>query len=395
MTKVMSVHTWIAKGGFMKNEISENWCKEISKDLSVFNKAFIKRAGNGLFPYIVLKGTEKSILYCLEQEALLFYQSGLYDNETIHEVGKDKERGIYYETQWKSEHENDYEVLKDNGSLVFFAKGIIPRANSYDVSGCEIFSFKTSFLTVCNMKCEDETLAYVLEQYPGIQNMDMLEVTNNTILMHYANHDDDTLTKDDFLWLQENNPKKKLKPDLPPKEETAKTEQKEHSRKNDKEQKSNIIENTQVKDKVKSSEPNKDVIDKKNRLLLNKVQQKYEKLIDYIKELNVSMWKPIEQLASHAIKTKNYSDSLIMKYLNLSKDVTTELYRILYEEVEPERQNFEKNVKRTVKTIKCFNCGNETEVDVTFMEEDHGSIECSKCGVQLGYDRSCESETEK
>lgn len=382
----------------MSNEISENWCEEISKDLSVFNKAFIKRAGNGLFPYIVLKGSKKSVSYCLEQEALLFYQSGLYDNKTVHEIGKNKERGVYFEPQWKPEHENDYEMLKDEGSLIFFTKGIIPRANNYDVSGCEIFSFKKEFLAVCNMNCTDETFSFVLEQYPGIQNMDILEVSNNTILQHYANSDDDLLTKDDFLWLQENNHKQGIKAEQSGQENTTKKtvqkETKESPRKTDKEPKAATTGNKAAKDKGKSSVCITDTVDKTNKLLLNKVQRKYENLIDYIKKLDVSMWKPIEQLANKAIKTKDYSDSLIMKYLALSNDITTDLYRILYEEVEPERQNFENNVKRTVKTIKCFNCGNETKVDVTFMEEENGTIECPKCGVQLGYDRFCNMEDE-
>ena len=55
-----------------ENRVKENWCESVSKELVVFNKAFIRRAGAGLFPFIVLEGNKEAIDYCVTTEAKLF-----------------------------------------------------------------------------------------------------------------------------------------------------------------------------------------------------------------------------------------------------------------------------------------------------------------------------------
>ena len=55
--------------------LEENWCGNFSKPLAVFNKAFIRRLGKGLHPYIQLEGSEKDCAYCINMEARLFYDN--------------------------------------------------------------------------------------------------------------------------------------------------------------------------------------------------------------------------------------------------------------------------------------------------------------------------------
>ena len=63
--------------------LEENWCGNFSKPLAVFNKAFIRRLGKGLHPYIQLEGSEKDCAYCIDMEARLFYDNGLYESDEV------------------------------------------------------------------------------------------------------------------------------------------------------------------------------------------------------------------------------------------------------------------------------------------------------------------------
>lgn len=369
-----------------ENRVKENWCESVSKELVVFNKAFIRRAGAGLFPFIVLEGSKEAINYCVTTEAKLFYDAGTYSSDKVYNT-KDlekKNRGVYFIGKWNEDNKDEYTSLASEGSLLFFSTGNVQKANRYSVNGCEILSFKAAFMPIIAMECSDEVLSNALKLYPFIKDMDMLEVSNNTVLAHYENYDDDIIHKDDFDWAKNYsnapvNEKSENKED----NEDTKNEKAEPENKSSKKSETNVNSAPVKPAKKKVS----DETAKKNMDLLNNVREKYQKIIDYIEEVNTSMWKPVEKFAKQALETNDFSESIIMNYLNISQDVTTDLYRMLYDEIEPARKDFEDNVVRSYKKITCFNCREEWEVDVTFLGEKQGTCECPKCNTTIRYDK--------
>lgn len=369
-----------------ENRVKENWCESVSKELVVFNKAFIRRAGAGLFPFIVLEGSKEAINYCVTTEAKLFYDAGTYSSDKVYNT-KDlekKNRGVYFIGIWNEDSKDVYTSLASEGSLLFFTTDNVQKANRYSVNGCEILSFKAAFMPVIAMECSDEVLSDALKLYPFIKDMDMLEVSNNTVLAHYENYDDDIIHKDDFDWAKNYsnapvNEKSENKED----NEDTKNEKAEPENKSSKKSETNVNSAPVKPAKKKVS----DETAKKNMDLLNNVREKYQKIIDYIEEVNTSMWKPVEKFAKQALETNDFSESIIMNYLNISQDVTTDLYRMLYDEIEPARKDFEDNVVRSYKKITCFNCREEWEVDVTFLGEKQETCECPKCNTTIRYDK--------
>jgi hypothetical protein len=76
-------------------------------------------------------------------------------------------------------------------------------------------------------------------------------------------------------------------------------------------------------------------------MLLSEIRKEYTELLKYIISLKSSIWKPIERIVRNSLETNDYSESVILKYLELSKDITTDLYTRLYTVTEPIRRNFE------------------------------------------------------
>ena len=165
--------------------LEENWCGNFSKPLAVFNKAFIRRLGKGLHPYIQLEGSEKDCAYCINMEARLFYDNGLYESDEVLLFKPYSEnRGVYAAGEWVDANIPLYKKLSENGCLLFFTSGNVQRANHYDVTGCEAYSFREQFLKASDMPCEEGIFDIVMEKYPDVLGYDIGTATNNTILCH-------------------------------------------------------------------------------------------------------------------------------------------------------------------------------------------------------------------
>ncbi len=208
--------------------LEENWCGNFSKPLAVFNKAFIRRLGKGLHPYIQLEGSEKDCAYCINMEARLFYDNGLYESDEVLLFKPYSEnRGVYAAGEWVDANIPLYKKLSENGCLLFFTSGNVQRANHYDVTGCEAYSFREQFLKASDMPCEEGIFDIVMEKYPDVLGYDIGTATNNTILCHYSQYDDDIIHADDFKWVEEGKEEKTDDPslNLERKPETAEKEE--------------------------------------------------------------------------------------------------------------------------------------------------------------------------
>lgn len=459
--------------------LEENWCGNFSKPLAVFNKAFIRRLGKGLHPYIQLEGSEKDCAYCINMEARLFYDNGLYESDEVLLFKPYSEnRGVYAAGEWVDANIPLYKKLSENGCLLFFTSGNVQRANHYDVTGCEAYSFREQFLKASDMPCEEGIFDIVMEKYPDVLGYDIGTATNNTILCHYSQYDDDIIHADDFKWVEEGKEEKTDDPSLnlerkpetaekeeqhtvtvnepvettteEPCEEPAPQERDQSATDEDKEQKLTDKDNpvpaeenaekddfrTDAHDTPDDKEPEKESAEETdtvkepakdekvarvkkqqpeadkekpatkktpkkkrnayglteederyNQMLLSEIRKEYTELLKYIISLKSSIWKPIERIVRNSLETNDYSESVILKYLELSKDITTDLYTRLYTVTEPIQRKFEDGVKREYKKLVCYNCSAQWKVDVTFMGKDHDESECPICQSSIGYDK--------
>ena len=415
----------------MINMLEEKWCESFSKPLAVFNKAFIRRLGKGLHPYIKITGSENDCKYCVDMEAQLFYDNGLYESNEVYQIQSDSvARGVYFVGEWLNHDVLLYKKLSEDGSLLFFTGGDVQRANHYNITGCEAYSFKGQFLKMIDMPCDDGIFDIVSEKYSDIFRCDIETAVNNTMLCHYSMYDDDVIHIDDFKWVKEGMDVKIDIPAPEPKvteeandtleadspenkpatktgdqetvdskkpEESLYTEQKPESELElpvekstsdvPKEELKRKPLNKKTAKKKKNSYGLTEEDEKRNREYLIKVRKEYTELLNYVVSLNASMWKPIERIVRNSLETDDYSESIILKYLELSKDITTELYNHLYDITEPIRREFIDGVKRKMKPLVCYNCSSKWKVDVTFMEKDHDEAECPICGSAVGFDK--------
>lgn len=407
--------------------LKEKWCENFSKPLAIFNKAFIRRVGKGLHPYIVMAGNEDECRYCAKMEAKLFFENGIYESDEVYDLKTDITiRGVYLEMAWDPDHEKQYQSIAENGSILIFMSGDVKRANHYDIAGCMKYSFKEQFLSFVGMQCEEDLFDTILDKYPDIVTMDIETVANNTVLCHYENSDDDVILVKDFDWLcredeQDADEVPKLKAEEQAKEkQTAEKTTESDERQPKKEKKENA---TPVATIEKVPEKQEKAVDKKlsdmtapvtpprrpatkpakkkrnqyglteederyNAELLTEVRAEYESLLEYIKSLKASIWKPIERLVESSLETNEYDESIILKYLEISQDVTTDLYERLYEKTEPVRRKLLDEVKRKYKNLVCYNCSSKWKVDITFMDKEHDESECPTCGASVGYDKN-------
>lgn len=416
-----------------EKELKEDWCREISPGLAVFNRAFIRRAGKGLFPYVLLDGNKEAAEYCARKEALLFYQSGVYENDEVNTDIRNGRRGVFLVERYNANEKQIYLSLSSNGSLIFFNGGNPDHANRYDVSGCDVVSFREAFIPMIGMECEDGVIDEVLKKYPSVWNMDIMEIVNNTTLCHYSQSDDDLLRLEDFDWLS-GKPVGDISDGHPDSKADAteaaipagnpvkvNTEQKIVDDRRP-EARSTAADKERVADKVRpeaetsdksSSDPVKDkpvvaveneaaldpaknkdkddglsIADKENnKKLRDAMVTEYKEVKELISKESVpGMFNPVKRVIDESIETLDFSESPTKKYIEVSKDFSTDLYKRLYGQTEPLRRKFESDVKRKFKKLTCFNCHHEWDEDVTFAEGETCMTTCPKCGTQVGYE---------
>lgn len=450
-------------------ELTEDWCKSISPELAVFNKAFVRRAGMGLFPYVLLDGNKEAVKYCVKKEAALFYQAGVYESDKVNTDIRNGKRGVFLADYFNQNEKDVYRKLSDNGSLIFFNSGNPDHANRYDVSGCDIISFSEVFLPLIGMSCENSVIEEVLRKYPSVWTMDIPLLVNNTTLCHYSHADNEILKIEDFNWLADGSltgeaDSNGTQPEVESKEEntdlkkTAPKDTDAHADDKDGSEKTGSFEETgtdkaeqgstdvrsenengddpsaikdgatddaATKDKswkailpdngaetVKKAEDDKADVDKsdtkdseqkdnlekkdsglteqektENKNLLDALVKEYKDVIDMIAHEQVpGMFSPVKRILDESIEKTDFEESPAKKYVEISKDFSSDLYKRIYKTTEPMRLEFLDKVKRRYIELTCFNCHHTWQVDATFVDGETGSAECPKCGTMVGYE---------
>ncbi|SDW82885.1 hypothetical protein SAMN05216391_1194 [Lachnospiraceae bacterium KHCPX20] len=371
--------------------ISETWCESFSKPLAVFNKAFIKTKGHGLYPYIILLGTEEDAKYCAKKEAQLFYQHHLVTSQDVKTNildTKQEEAHVYYIGAWDSDKKEEYVELAKNKCVLFFLQKADLKANRYDISGCILGRFKTDILPTIGLGCDDNMAFSITNKYENIFELPTEEIANETLLTHYAKYDDDILHLDDFAWIDQQNRKEKQKREKKAGAENKKYKERNKVQENKKEQIEAPSENESEVNNHKRTETDsqREDDDAFNKKLLAGIEAEYRDLLEYLKRQGDSRFNPVQRVVEESLNTCNYEESLAQKYLETLSDYSTELYHRLYNTTERLRKKYVNNLKRKIITCECFNCKEKFDLDVTFEEKGEHIAICPNCKINVMYE---------
>ena len=115
-----------------------------------------------------------------------------------------------------------------------------------------------------------------------------------------------------------------------------------------------------------------------NKALLQNIRSQYEDTLQFIKDLHNPQFTIFINLFSEALEHNVYTKQLCPTYLDISTDVSTELYARLYE---LDKVTIEFNKKLVHQTIHlgCPFCATEWDEDVTFLENGLHYTRCPKC----------------
>lgn len=382
----------------------------VCKQMNILNKTFIIN-GRGLIPLIKLIGSDQDIKEFLIDEEILLKNNGF---------------DILFENNYNEDHEIE------NG-LYFFTDCEITSVNTIDITGYH-----------------EAGIDYILNNIDlkgiskdDIDSLDIYSVelfVNNTLLTHYSHSENDTFSKEDLNWYDGS------KHDIPIKEKTQKEDNIKESDKSDSEEE--IKENTEPKDNVEddnAKENDKKVKEQKqevketenkeeqkkpekkekpqkekknnnpapkpeveedyddgfdnnvseeltekeigqNKILLDGIRNEYQKMIDFIDNQRLSQWTPIKRKLENALKNNRFRDQLCVLYLDISDDVSTELYAKLYE-LDELTADFNKDFIHQIKNFRCYSCGQEWEEEITFLEKGPHLIPCPNCGAERGFEK--------
>lgn len=184
-----------------------DWCKDFSRHLAAFNKAFLTMGGTKIARNLVLKGDNQSVEYCAKKEAELFHDQGVFETPKVLEEGA-TETGVYMFGRYDRAKSALYKEKYDQGSICIFSDGessmSFQMKNIINVSECK----KTAFIqrvsdNIGLNEITTEMLKHLLsdkpewEKYISIANV----FINNTLIHHFENYDDMDFHDNDLDWL--------------------------------------------------------------------------------------------------------------------------------------------------------------------------------------------------
>lgn len=117
---------------------------------------------------------------------------------------------------------------------------------------------------------------------------------------------------------------------------------------------------------------------KRNEALLSALEDHYYKVSAMIKGSKDNRFANLAQRIDSAVKNKSFNTQWCPIYLDVSDDISTELYAALYE-LDKETLDFNNQIVRQKMHLECLFCGNEWEEDVTFRPSGIFFAECPKC----------------
>lgn len=125
---------------------------------------------------------------------------------------------------------------------------------------------------------------------------------------------------------------------------------------------------------------------KANADLLHKIRSKYEGVLQYIRDLHSPQFTIFINMLSEALDNNKYTKQWCPVYLDITDDITTELYAKLYE-LDQITAEFNKKLIHQIMHIGCPFCANEWDEDVTFKNAGVHYTRCPKCNNERPFEK--------
>lgn len=398
------------------------WCKSICPDLAAFNIAYIVRKGQGLIPRIELRGTDADIMYCVEQEAKLFFNAGFMRSA---DVCKRIDDILRLQIIYLKDDRNLKEGIKA-GNLYFFKHCNANPKNIFFVDGCSS-SLRISSLAA-DFGMDENQLTEILKNYPEWQRFSTAEVINRTLIEHYKNSLENSISDNDFSWLAHEKQKNSSNHIQERKVSEDKNKSNLNSEKGRSSQQAATNETTPSEslmnqknkhEKTQDAEPEKVDIKKENdssdvpapkkkteikevtgtvkeslsddecmqnEELLANIVKEYEDVMKYIDDLKNSKWRFLINKMRDVLEKRKFNLQWCPMYLEISDDLSDELYAKLYD-LDDHTLKFNQRVIHQVIHLGCPTCGQSWDEDITFADPGIHDVECPYCYSGRRYEK--------
>ena len=126
--------------------------------------------------------------------------------------------------------------------------------------------------------------------------------------------------------------------------------------------------------------------DEKNHKLLDEMTKIYQETMDFIDETCNTQFRIIRNKMEEALKNKKFRQQYCPMYLDITDDISTELYKRLYN-LDLTTSKFYKELTSQVVEMGCAFCGKSWKEDITFMEPGPHFIQCPHCTNERPYEK--------
>lgn len=123
---------------------------------------------------------------------------------------------------------------------------------------------------------------------------------------------------------------------------------------------------------------------KQNAELLHKIRSKYEQALQFVTDLHSPQFTLFINLFREALDNNKYTKQWCPMYLEISDDLTTELYAKLYE-LDQITAEFNKKLIHQVLHIGCPFCVTEWNEDITFVDKGLHYTRCPNCNSERPF----------
>ena len=189
------------------HKVRADWCKDFSRQLTAFNKAYLAVGGKKLARNLILKGEKSAVEYCVKKEAEFFAGADIFPTADVLKEGDEKE-GIYLFWKYDASKSNIYKEKYDAGNICIFTDGEdrmpFRMKNVIDVSDCRKKVFLQQVVENGGLTNVTEAeLEKWLENRPGWEEYTATPnvFINNTLLYHFEWHEDLIFRERDLDWL--------------------------------------------------------------------------------------------------------------------------------------------------------------------------------------------------
>ena len=117
-----------------------------------------------------------------------------------------------------------------------------------------------------------------------------------------------------------------------------------------------------------------------NEELLTKIRAAYEECFTVVEKSCNSLFLPIKNEIKKSLEQNSYTSQLCLMYLEVSNDISTMVYKKLYE-TDNITKEFNARVHRQTLYMGCPGCNHSWYEDITFLEKGVHEIFCPKCNM--------------